>query len=54
MNQKAATTQPATVVTENILLQLAFNNSLQANLIYRVTDQKIMLTKRSGVKLFGY
>ena len=53
-NQKAVRLQPADVISENILLHLAFDNSLQANLISTVTDQKIILANRSAAKLFGY
>ncbi len=53
-NQKAARFQPADVISENILLHLAFDNSLQANLISTVADQKIILANRSAAKLFGY
>ena len=50
----AISKKPIAAATDDILRHLAFNNSLQANIISTASSGKIIIANRAACKLLGY
>lgn len=52
--QPAAFNKPVVAASDTILYELAFHNSLQANIVFIVSSGKILIANNAACKLLGY